>query len=67
MIQPKTWRLWFYPAIAVFLVIEGIAIYNGVGGDTLSEYVWGMATWKRVVIVSIVGWLIAHFATKGKV
>lgn len=30
------WALW----VAYFLVVEGIALFNSKGGDTLSEHVW---------------------------
>ncbi len=66
-ITVKAWRLWFWPAIAVFLVLEVMAITNGITGDTLSEYVWSMAWGKRAVVIAFLSWLIVHFATKGKV
>ena len=59
------WILW----LAMFVVIEGAAIFRKEGGDTLSEHVWKWfsvrekaAGWKarRAVLAGFLAWLSAH-------
>ncbi len=62
------WGIW----IALFLAIEGAAIFNKQPGDTLSEHVWkwigkkGYAKpsgwkWRRIALGGFLAWLVAHF------
>jgi hypothetical protein len=56
-----------------FLVVEGIAVFNDVPGDTLSEHVWvligtgsersGLNWFFRVALAGLIAWLIPHFMT----
>ena len=64
------WLLW----IAMFLVIEGAAIWNKYEGDTLSEHVWNWFSvkdkgkgWRarRVALLAFLAWLTVHFITGG--
>lgn len=67
-ISRTTWRyLWAVPLGVIFVVLETLAIRNGVPGDTLSEYVWALPWVLRGGIVVLCGWLTAHFLTGGKV
>ena len=64
------WLLW----LAMFLAIEGAAIFNKEKGDTLSEHVW---KWfairnkpsgyrlRRFVFLAFWAWLSIHFFTGG--
>ena len=58
------WRTIWLVWIGVFLVIEGIAVFNNEDDDTLSEFVWDFVTihpigW--VGIAGLLGWLAFHF------
>lgn len=59
------WLLWF----AMFLVVEGFALFNKERGDTLSEHVWkwfqirskpNQWTWRRAVLAIFLVWLLVH-------
>jgi len=61
---------------AVFLVLEGIALFNRRSGDTLSEKVWvwsgtgtkGRAATtgvRRAGLLAFMVWLTVHFMTAG--
>ena len=64
------WIVW----IALFIVVEAIAVFNDVRGDTLSEFVWevigtntehrtlGQWFWRAGVLV-LLAWLIPHMMT----
>ena len=61
------WIIW----IAFFIIVEGIAVFNDVPGDTLSEFVWdiigtdsddrsiGQWFW-RAGVLTLLAWLIPH-------
>lgn len=62
--------------LALFLVIEGIALMNKKPGDTLSEYFWKWfsikhngrhAKFRRLVALCFLAWLLAHFLSGGLV
>jgi hypothetical protein len=64
------WLMW----IALFLAIEGAAIFNRERGDTLSEKIWLWFAIKnkprgykmrRFVLLIFLVWLTAHFLTGG--
>jgi hypothetical protein len=71
------WLIW----IAIFLVWEGIALFNSKPGDTLSEHVWiwfgtqrrdgvyrkktGWVQFRRFVLAAFMFWLGLHFLTGG--
>lgn len=56
-----------------FIVVEAIAVFNDVPGDTLSEHIWWLvgtgserAGWNwffRVVLLGGMLWMISHFMT----
>lgn len=50
--------------LAVFFVFEVPALRDAVDGNTLSEYVWNLATGWRAVIIAGLTWLVIHFARK---
>ena len=59
------WLLW----LAMFLVVEGIALFRKERGDTLSEHVWKWFrihdkprqwTWRRAVLAIFLVWLLVH-------
>ena len=68
----KFWVFW----IAAFIVVEGIAVFNGQPNDTLSEFVWMvigtyvpaedrtflMWIW-RAGVLALLAWLIPHLMT----
>lgn len=67
-----TW-LWAFWA-AFFVVVEGIAVFNNIPGDTLSEQIWLVIGTKaevktttmwfwRVALVVGTAWTIPHFLT----
>jgi hypothetical protein len=65
------WLVW----IAMFLSIEGAAIFNKKAGDTLSEHVWRWFSihskgrgWRarRFSLLSFLAWLVMHFLTGGE-
>jgi len=58
------WRTLWVAWLVVFLVIEGLAIFNRTDDDTLSEFVWDFITinpigWAGIAILLV--WLISHF------
>lgn len=71
------WLVW----IGYFLVVEGIALFNGRKrpGDTLSEHVWaflgytdrvvgqpqGTARLRRFLTLAFLAWLCVHLLTGG--
>lgn len=67
-----TWA-WIFWAV-MFVVVEGIAVFNNIPGDTLSEHVWKvigtdqenrtttMWIWRAVLLVGL-AWLIPHMMT----
>ena len=60
------WSIW----AAAFVVIEGIALYIGTKGDTLSEHVWFLRSkWGTGIMAAIFGglfiWLLYHFLFEG--
>jgi len=58
------WIVW----ILAFVVIEAIAVFNAVEGDTLSEQVWVVAAiplgW--IALSAFMLWLTYHFLFDGK-
>lgn len=59
------WLLW----LAMFLVVEGIALFNKEKGDTLSEHIWKWFSVKdkgkgwlarRFVLAAFLVWLLLH-------
>lgn len=59
------WVIW----LALFLVIEGFAIFNKAPDDTLSEHMWKWFqirnkprqwTWRRIVLALFLVWLLFH-------
>jgi hypothetical protein len=70
------WLVWFLVALMGFLVPEGIAIFNGTPGDTLTEVsveeVWSLIGPELTVFAlgSLLfgggGWLIYHFVRRIK-
>ena len=65
------WLSW----LAVFLVVEGIALCNKAEGDTLSEHVWAWFSikdkgnkWRlrRFILLAFLAWLAVHFLTGGQ-
>lgn len=64
MISRKSWRIWFVLSLTSFAVMEGIAIFNGEPGDTLSEYVWTYGTAFRGILAGLLVWLALHFRWK---
>ena len=63
---PRVWQVWAAATIVSFAIIEGFALVNDKGGDTLTEqlqYVGGTgAPWAFVAaIVIFCIWLIKHF------
>ena len=56
------WRAW----IAAFLVIEGLALWSGEPGDTLSEHVWNFqelaGSFGYAAVFALLGWLAFHFS-----
>ena len=69
------WAAW----IVYFLVVEGIALFNSRGGDTLSEHVWAWLGYKdghvgrptgsqrlrRYLTLGFLAWLVIHLLTGG--
>jgi hypothetical protein len=61
----RLWR-WLWAAwLALFLILEGIAVADPDRGDTLSEQVWALITsnpglWGSAVAI-LLGWLAWHF------
>jgi hypothetical protein len=74
MIWTTLWLVWF----AMFLVVEGAALFNKTAGDTLSEHVWkwfatgggvkmtGWVRLRRVVLMGFLAWLLVHFMSGGR-
>lgn len=72
-----TW-LWFGWG-AYFAVVEGVALFNSVGNDTLSEHVWaflgyeerrvgpptGWQRLRRFATLAGLAWLVVHLLTGG--
>lgn len=65
------WLCW----LLAFLVIEGRALANKCDGDTLSEHVWAWCSikakgraWRlrRLSLLILLAWLVAHFLTGGQ-
>ncbi len=66
------WIFW----IVFFMVVEGIAVFNNIPGDTLSEHVWKLIgtnadrsdwTWVwRIGLAGLLIWMIPHFMTGWK-
>ena len=64
------WLFW----LGMFIVIEGLALFDKDRGDTLSEHVWkwfaikGKPTgykMRRFVLLAFWAWLTIHFFTGG--
>ncbi|XVU22557.1 hypothetical protein ACQPZJ_35555 [Actinoplanes sp. CA-054009] len=69
------WLIW----LGIFVVVEGVALFNKKPGDTLSEHVWkafatqwdigrertGWQQAKRFVLLAFMVWLTIHFLTGG--
>lgn len=64
--------------LVMFLVVEGVALFNRRPGDTLSEHVWAVIKpWKgprersgaeqllRFLLLALLVWLPIHFFTGG--
>lgn len=80
-LEPQA-RAWFTRAwvawLALFILVEGIALFNKRAGDTLSEHVWrwfaidtrggrNSKAWRlrRVALLGFLAWLSAHFLSGG--
>lgn len=62
-----------------FVIVEGLALVNSKGGDTLSEHVWawlgyderqvrppkGTERLRRYLTLGFLAWLVIHFMTGG--
>ncbi|MFC8095362.1 hypothetical protein [Streptomyces sp. NPDC057301] len=66
------WLVW----LAVFVVLETVALLNGTPDDTLSEHIWRWAglhasgVWaaiRRAILAGALGWLVVHFLSAGRV
>ena len=64
------WLVW----LALFIVIEGLAIRDKRKGDTLSEHCWEWFAvkqrkrawrWRRILLASFMVWLTVHFLSGG--
>lgn len=64
------WIAW----MAIFGVVEGLALFNKKPGDTLSEHVWKWFAiktgkrsdgWRRTILAMGLLWLALHFLTGG--
>ena len=64
------WLIW----MAMFIVIEGQALFNKTKNDTLSEHIWhwfavsDKPPWwraRRFVLLAFMAWLCLHFLTGG--
>lgn len=64
------WIAW----IALFLLIEGVALVNKKPDDTLSEHVWrwfsiaNKGPWwrlRRFALAAFLAWLVLHFLSGG--
>lgn len=74
-IEEWNWFTWAWIFWAgMFLVVEGIAVFNNIPGDTLSEHVWKMIGTKaaektnvmwmwRASLILLIAWLVPHFMT----
>lgn len=69
------WITWFWAIWVIgFMIVEAIAVFNNVPGDTLSEHVWRligtdqedrtamMWIWRAGLLV-LLAWLIPHMMT----
>lgn len=62
------WLCW----ILVGVVAEGIALYRGAKGDTLSEQVWGAldlpgyGKFLAWMLTAMLIWAAVHFVTRGR-
>lgn len=73
MDNPFTW-LWI-GWLGVFVVVEGIALFNKREDDTLSHHIWKwfslkdetgrFAKLRRTIFLGFMAWLVAHFVTGG--
>lgn len=54
-VPAKLWLVW----AAVGLFLEGVALGNGLGGDTLTETI--LLTFPGWIIYGLLGWLLWHF------
>jgi hypothetical protein len=68
------WTIGWITWLAMFLAIEGAAIFNKTPGDTLSEHVWRWFSIKdkpkgyrlrRFGFLAFWAWLTVHFFTGG--
>lgn len=68
------WSLVWLAWLLIFLVAEGIALFNTEKGDTLSETVWRWASikgkgraWRlrRFALLCLLAWLSLHMLTGG--
>lgn len=73
------WATWLWLGWGVyFLVVEAVALFNSVKGDTLSEHVWaflgysggvrqptGSTRLRRFLFLAFWAWLSFHFLTGG--
>lgn len=75
-----SWDDWAWIGFILwFLVCEGIALFNGVGGDTLSEHVWAFLGYdhrrvgppkkterlRRFLTLAFLAWLVVHLLSGG--
>jgi hypothetical protein len=62
---PWLWAVWFVVAFGGFWLLEGPALVNDTGGDTLTEQIqWlgGWAPWALVaIVIGFAAWLVQHF------
>lgn len=74
----RFWTVWAIAlaiVLVVFLVVEGMALFGGVNGGTLSETVWYLRNkghWLYYFILDVVlivsvtmAWLLFHFRFQG--
>lgn len=59
-------RLWIGLA-TVGAVVEGVALFNRVKGDTLSEHIWALRARPvaKHLVAPALGWLAWHFLVDG--
>lgn len=62
--------IWLWAAwLALFLIIEGIAITNSEADDTLSEQVWTLmsaSSFVKFSVAALLIWLLYHFLWEGR-
>ncbi|WP_406321036.1 hypothetical protein [Streptomyces sp. NBC_00519] len=66
------WLVW----LGAFVGLEIPALFNRRRGDTFSEHIWRWfavrssgryAVLRRLLLVAVLAWLVAHFLTGGRI